>query len=100
MKLISIQKSPNPTKKYRARFLKDGRIIHTDFGSKGMMDFIEYSKQDPELAKARKSLYLTRHRKREHWEDPTSAGSLSRHILWNYDTFDKSLEAFKNRFHL
>jgi hypothetical protein len=100
MKLISIQISPKPEKKYRATFLRDGRTIHRDFGAKNMGDYTQYSKKDKEFAESRKSAYLTRHRSREHWEDPITNGSLSRWILWNKPSLDDSIADYKRRFNL
>jgi hypothetical protein len=36
----------------------------------------------------------------ENWKDPTSAGALSRWILWNKPTFKASLADYKRRFGL
>ena len=50
--------------------------------------------------KEKKENYLKRHRVREDWDDYQSAGSLSRHILWNKPTLQKSISDYKNRFKL
>lgn len=91
LKLIKIIKSPKPEKKYRAHF-SDGS--HTDFGAKGMSDFTKH--KDPE----RKKRYMTRHKTRENWNSPKTAGALSRWILWNKDTLKKSITDYKKRFKL
>lgn len=47
----------------------------------------------------RRQRYLTRHRgMNEDWNDPTTAGALSRWILWNKPTFNASLADYKRRF--
>ena len=101
MKLISIKPSTNSDKKLMATFERDnGRQITTHFGAKGMMDFTKYSKQNKELAKQKKEAYIARHRVNENWNDPTSAGSLSKNILWNKPTIEESIADFKKRFNL
>ena len=40
-------------------------------------------------------------RRRENWDDYTSAGSLSKHILWGDTTsIEKNIKAFKKKFKL
>jgi len=91
LKLIKIVKSPIKEKKYRAYF-STGK--HTDFGASGYSDFIHH--KDPE----RKKRYIERHRKRENWKNPKTAGALSLYILWNKKTFRASLSDYKKRFNL
>jgi len=47
-----------------------------------------------------KQLYLARHRKREDWNNPRTAGALSRWILWNLPSLEDSIEDYKQRFHM
>ena len=95
MKLISIKPSSKPEKKYMAVFETDnGRTKTTHFGSAGMSDYTK--SKDPE----RKELYLQRHKKNEKWNDPTSAGSLSRYVLWNKTSLRDSIKDFKSKFGL
>lgn len=83
-------------KKLKAIFYDDkGKRIKTvQFGSKGMSDFT--INKDKE----RKQRYLDRHRKRENWNDPMTAGALSRWLLWNRPTLRASISDFKKRFKL
>lgn len=82
--------SPLKTKKYRAIF-SDG--THTDFGARGYTDFILSSGD-----KARRERYLNRHLN-ENWNNPRSAGSLARWILWGqHTTIAENLRDFKVRF--
>jgi len=99
MKLISITKSTNPEKKYQALFLIDGKEKRVQFGAikasgEPYSDFTVHHDEQ------RKNRYLERHGEREHWNDPTSPGALSRWILWNKPTLSESIEDFKKRFHL
>jgi hypothetical protein len=81
--------SPLKMKKWRAIF-ENG--THTDFGHIAYEDFTDHKDE------ARRTRYLNRHRKNENWNDPYSAGALSRWILWNEPTIEKSLKDFKRRF--
>ena len=94
LKLISIKKSPKKDKKYVATFSRNGRIKKTHFGFSKMSDFTKH--KDP----ARKQRYINRHKKRENWKDPTSAGALSRYILWHKPSLRASISDYKKRFHL
>ena len=96
MKLLELIPSPNPDKKYMAVFdLGDGRTKTTHFGAKPYQDYTQHH------SKLRRMLYLTRHRFSENWNDPTSAGALSRWILWGPSTsFNKNVEIFKKKFNL
>ena len=49
---------------------------------------------------ARKSLYIARHSKNEDWNNPRTAGALSRWILWNKTSFRDSVADFKRKFKL
>lgn len=82
--------SPLKTKKYRAVF-SDGKTI--DFGASGYDDFT-ITKD-----KAQRERYLNRHRAKENWNNPRSAGALSRWILWGQNTtIADNLRDFKMRF--
>lgn len=96
VKLQSITESDKPDKKLKATFLQDnGRTKSVHFGAKGMTDHTK-TPQDEE----RKKRYLARHAKNENWNDPTTAGALSRWILWNKPTLSASIADYKKRFNL
>ena len=46
----------------------------------------------------RQRRYITRHRKNEDWGDPTTAGALSRWLLWNKKTLQSSVDDMNQRF--
>jgi hypothetical protein len=95
MKLISITKSDRANKKYKALFEDSQHSIYSVyFGAAGYTDYT--MNHDDE----KKRLYLLRHRKNENWNDPISAGALSRWILWNKPTLKESISDFKKRFNL
>lgn len=94
MKLLSIKPSDKPEKKLQATFETDGRTKTTHFGAAGMSDFTKNKDE------ARKANYLSRHKATENWNDPTSAGALSRWILWNKTSLEASKADYKRRFGL
>ena len=95
VKLISISPSTNPKKKYMAKFQTDaGRSKTTHFGARGMSDYTKHHDE------ARKASYIARHSATENHRDPTTAGALSRWILWNKATLSASIADYKRRFGL
>ena len=91
---VVIKKSTNPKKKLMATFSTqgEGRTRTTHFGSAGMDDYTRTKD------KAQRQRYISRHRRRENWNDPTSAGALSRWILWEHPTRSASISNYKKRF--
>jgi len=47
-----------------------------------------------------KQSYIKRHQKRENFNDPLTAGALSRWILWDKPSVSAAITAFKKRFNL
>lgn len=78
-------------KKKRAIF-SDGK--HVDFGAAGYEDFTTHKDT------SRRDRYDVRHRKRENWRDPYSAGALAKYILWNKPTLEESIMDYKQRFNV
>ena len=93
---VEIKPSTQKNKKLMAIFYDDnGKKIKTvHFGAKGMSDFTIHKDKE------RKERYLDRHRKRENWNAPMTAGALSRWILWNKPTLQGSIRDYKKRFKL
>lgn len=94
---VVIKSSTKPEKKLMAVFSsKDSsrtKTIH--FGAKGMDDYTKTKD------KAQRQRYLERHRRRENWKVPDTAGSLSRWILWGESTSRRdNISSFKRRFNL
>lgn len=95
VKLLKITKSSKPEKKLMAVFETDsGRTKTTHFGASGMSDFTKHHDEE------RKQRYINRHKANENWNDPTSAGALSRFILWNKMSLSASIADYKRRFNL
>jgi hypothetical protein len=66
-------------------------VVH--FGQAGGQTYIDHGD------KAKREAYLARHKKRENWSDPFSAGALSRYLLWGDSTnMETNHQAFMNKF--
>jgi len=96
MDLLSIKRDTDRKHKLVATFKnkETGRTKSTHFGAAGYTDFTKSKDEE------RKKLYLNRHKKNENWSDPTSAGALSRYILWNKPTIKASIADYKKHFKL
>jgi hypothetical protein len=96
MKLLRVEKSPKPEKKWRAFFqLDSGREKHTDFGSAGMDDYTLTK------SKEQRDRYRSRHQKDLQTNDPTRAGFLSFYLLWGpYTSLQSNLAAYRQKFNL
>lgn len=97
---VAITPATDGVHKYKAVFTDDSTKKTVKFGAKGMNDFIQYSRQGKDIAEKHKELYLARHSAREDWNDPMTAGALSRWILWNLPSFEASLADYLRRFRL
>ena len=91
LKLVSINPSPRKDKKLVAEFSDKSK---THFGAAGMSDYTIHKDT------ARKQRYIDRHKTRENWDNPKSAGALSRWILWNKESLSASIADYKKRFQL
>ena len=91
---VKIKLSKRKGKKRVAIFYYDdnNKLKTTHFGAKGMSDYTIHKD------KKRKERYMKRHKVNENWNDPTTAGSLSRYILWNKPTLKASIEDYRKRF--
>lgn len=93
---LKIVKSHLAAKKYDAIFTyDDGKTKTVPFGAANFSDYtIHHDKE-------RRHRYITRHRKSEQFDNPMSAGSLSRWILWgNSTSIRENIRDFKKRFNL
>ena len=95
MKLY-IYDSARQGKRFVAIFVKNDIIQFTsNFGSKNGMTFVDHG----DIIK--RANYLKRHSVNEEWDDPFTAGSLSRWILWgNSDDIETNIKLFKKKFNL
>ena len=99
---VEISRSSNPQKKLMAVFY-DGegkKLKTTHFGQRGASDYTKHGDKE------RMERYLERHgggtttSTKEDWKDPTTAGSLSRWILWNKPDLEGSFKDYLKRFNL
>ena len=99
-KCIAITEDSTGGKKIRADFLinhgqdKSPTSFLVRFGANGYSDFTIHKDEK------RKQMYLSRHRKNENWNDPFTAGALSRWLLWNKKTLNDSFHDFVKKFKL
>jgi hypothetical protein len=85
-----IQKSTRAGKRFMATYA-NGKVVH--FGQAGGQTYIDHGD------KAKREAYLARHKKRENWNDPFSAGALSRYLLWGDSTnMETNHQAFMSKF--
>jgi hypothetical protein len=91
---MKVESSNRKGKRYVAIF-KFGSKVH--FGQMLGQTYIDHGD------KAKRAAYIARHGAsgRENWEDPYSAGSLSRYILWgDSPSMEENIRAFRKRFNV
>lgn len=95
MKLVSV-KRVGGVKEFVAVFERsDGRSKTTRFGTAS--NYVS----NPDKTKEDRKNYIARHRVNENFNDPSSAGALSRWLLWGESrSLEKNIRAFKNKFNL
>ena len=93
MKLESITRISGK-KEFKAVFRKEnGKTKTTQFGTGS--NFVLNNKKTLDDRKN----YIARHRVNEDFNDPTSAGSLSRHLLWGDSrNLQQNINSFKRKF--
>ena len=96
MKLLRVEKSDIPGKKFDATFLLDnGQVKTTHFGDSDMEDYTQHHDKE------RRERYRLRHRKDLQTHDPTRAGYLSYEILWGpHTSLTKNIKYYKEKYGL
>jgi len=96
MKLVSIKRAGDNIHKFVVVVEKDDGSRKTiRFGAAGMSDYTMHRDE------ARRQRYLDRHRAREDWNDPLTAGFWSKHLLWgDTPSFAQNLALTKKRYDL
>jgi hypothetical protein len=88
---IIVKKSSNPNKKYMS--IIDGKkTIH--FGQAGASDFTIHNDSE------RKQRYINRHKKREYWDNPQTAGFWAKNLLWNKETLKESINDINKKYNI
>lgn len=93
---VKITKSKIEGKKFTAIFYDENKtkIKTVHFGADGYIDFT-ISPHDK-----KKKQYINRHRSNENWNDPMSAGTLSRYILWEHPLLSTAINNYIKMFRL
>jgi hypothetical protein len=91
---VTVTESERKDKRLKATFTSsDGKETSTHFGYKGGSTYIDHGDEKKRAA------YLARHRVNENWDDPKTAGALSRWLLWgDHKTLQANVRAFKRKF--
>lgn len=89
-----LERATDGKHKWIGVFTDDEKERRVPFGAKGYEDYTQHGNP------LRKENYLTRHRAREDWSDPMTAGALSRWILWETPSLDEAVRRFKRKFSL
>jgi hypothetical protein len=85
-----IEASDRKGKRFKATFA-NGKVVH--FGAKGGSTYIDHKD------KTKRENYIKRHAVRENFDDPYSAGSLSRWLLWgDFTNLEKNHKAFMKKY--
>ena len=107
MKLLRIVKSSNPSKKWEAVFMVEGKEKKVSFGSAGMRDYTLVSNKLSKFYLPKildrnvvRDSYRRRHKKDLETKDPMRAGYLSYYLLWDKKTLASSIKDYKKKFKL
>lgn len=94
MDLLYFGKSNRFLKKYMVvvQYGNHHKTIH--FGQKGYRD---YTTMPEDKADNAKTLYISRHQRRERWDDPLTSGYWARWVLWNKRDLTASLKDAINK---
>nr|WPF46477.1 MAG: putative cysteine protease [Lake Baikal virophage 3] len=90
--LLKIQPAKDGVHKYNALFKINGEYKTVPFGQRGASDLTIHNQP------LRMRNYLARHKPRENWNDPLSAGALSRWILWSANSLKEGVANYKKHF--
>lgn len=104
MWLLSVKPSSRKDKRYTATFClcekknqcEGSNHKQTSFGDPTATTYADGASEE------KKKAYLARHSKSpgQDWSDPTSAGSLSRWLLWSKRSLREAVKEFKKKFKL
>ena len=86
---VQIKRSKRKDKKFDA--IVDGKKT-VSFGAAGMSDYTKHKDAD------RKERYIARHKKKEDWSNPKTAGFYAKHVLWNKPTMQASVSDINKKF--
>jgi hypothetical protein len=75
-------------------FTDGEKVTKIPFGARGYEDMTTHGNR------LRRTHYIARHKAREDWKSPMSAGALSRWILWETPDINTNVRRFKEKFNL
>ena len=98
MRLLDVKPSTAKGKKYMAIFCPcngpskcKGKKVH--FGSSTSQTYLDHHDKE------KRANYLKRHKVNENWNNPTTPGALSRHLLWGDSTsLMMNIKEFREKF--
>lgn len=85
-----LENSERNNKRYKVS--RYGSNKHINFGDPNYDNFTIHKNNN------RKINYLSRHKSRENWNDPNTAGFWSTNLLWNKPTIEDSIKDIEKRF--
>lgn len=96
MMFVEIKPATQKGKKMQAIFYDENKkkIKTIPFGQAGASDFTQHKDKE------RRDRYDARHKTREDWTNPMTAGSLSKFVLWSKPTLKEGIADFRKRFNL
>jgi len=97
MKYISVAFLPSSSKGKRLKAVlrsADGKTKTINFGSASGQSFVDHKDSK------KKEAWIARHKVREDWSVPDTAGSLAKHILWETPSLANNKKLFARKFSL
>lgn len=103
MRLLDVKPSPKEDKKYMAIFCTcegptkccDTNRKKVHFGAKNSSTYLDHKDENKRKA------YIARHKVREDFNNPMTAGSLAKNLLWGPTTsLKENIKLFKKKFNL
>ena len=85
----------NPPNRKNKKFMvlsPDNKKVY--FGARGMSDYTIHKDYKRMLR------YVNRHKKRENWNDPYTAGFWAKHLLWSKPSLNEAKTFIKNKFNI
>jgi hypothetical protein len=93
-RVFILEKAPITSKKKYIALQIFPRHKRVAFGDNAYEDFTTTNDE------TKKERYITRHKSREDWNNPETAGFWSKHLLWNKKTVNSSIKDIESRFNI
>ena len=89
-----LSKSDKDEKRYKVILKKDDKKKTIHFGYKTGSTYVDHNDNK------KKTAWIARHRVREDWTDPYTAGFWAKHLLWNKTTITDSILDIEKRYNI